>query len=758
MNKRVSVVFFSLFLAGAFLHAEAADIEVIGSLSAPHSLQKGWRYSYEDKDGSRRDFAEAGFDDSGWASVDLPYPSFSFDKDKSRYIWFRKKFRVDPGLRGRLIGLEAGKFPNVTAVYMNGVLIGTAGSMPPRPYDVNTSIPFSFLIPDGLIRFGADNVVAYKMYGERYTGSLKDPSLMDNDERKTFFRLEYFLNTIAPMIVTVFCLFLGAYYLLLFIRRPTEKFHLFISLGCLTILLYFTGIYKERYFLGITASVKLCTAALYWGVLLFVFYFQSFFRVHDNRTVRWILAAVTALFTFLLWIQPDLDSAESFNGGIVQLALVSPLLLYNLFLCIVALVRGNRYARILVVGIVIVISAGLRDIMLVFIKVQPMTWSSSMGMAFFILSTFLSSSMHTANVQKESEDTSDILLRQKDALKGIFQDIKAIGGKVSESGEILDRSISEATASVEEMVRSNDAIRMRAKSQAATMEKNSATITSILSSFDETAVSADGQAKVVAESTGSIRKVIDSIGQVNDATEKTRELSGNLARVAEGGKRAVGESSDAIGEIEESSRNVRGIVTSISDIAEQTNLLAMNAAIEAVHAGHYGRGFAVVAKEVRALAADASRSSGKIMDQIEEMSRKIVNGVEVFANVQNSLLHIIDGIGETIGLINGISSASTSQEGDIERITASIKALVASAENVKTQTASQRTESEKIRASLNELMKVAREIEMATEEQNAGGKDIIRTVENITAISGQNKGILEKLDAMIGVFEKTLLT
>ncbi len=76
---------------------------------------------------------------------------------------------------------------------------------------------------------------------------------------------------------------------------------------------------------------------------------------------------------------------------------------------------------------------------------------------------------------------------------------------------------------------------------------------------------------------------------------------------------------------------------------------------------------------------------------------------------------------------------------------------------MKKQTEAQRLESEKIRSSLDALMAVAREIEMATDEQSAGGRDIIRTVENITAISAQNKSILEKLDGLMHVFEKTLL-
>jgi methyl-accepting chemotaxis protein len=368
----------------------------------------------------------------------------------------------------------------------------------------------------------------------------------------------------------------------------------------------------------------------------------------------------------------------------------------------------------------------------------------------------LSSSMHTADVQTESENKSKVLMDQDEALRGVFQDIKDIGRKVSESGDILDRSIMETTAGVEEMVRSNESIRQSMKSQVGTMEKNTETISQILSAFDKTAVSADKQVKVVGESAGSIENIIDSITQVYESTRKTKELSGSLSGFAEDGRRAVTESSNAMSEIQQSSRSVQEIVDSISEIAQATNLLAMNAAIEAVHAGQYGKGFAVVAKEVRSLAEDSSRSSGLIMDQIGRMSEKIANGVETFQNVQQGLMNIIGGIGETVDLVNGISEAARSQHGNIDRITASIKTLVAATEEVKKQTELQRTESENIRASLSELMNVARQIEAATEEQARGGEEIFRTVEGIKSISTENKGIHATLDRLIQVLERTL--
>ncbi|MGL6624151.1 methyl-accepting chemotaxis protein [Aeromonas jandaei] len=81
-----------------------------------------------------------------------------------------------------------------------------------------------------------------------------------------------------------------------------------------------------------------------------------------------------------------------------------------------------------------------------------------------------------------------------------------------------------------------------------------------------------------------------------------------------------------INQLNEQSRSIEAIVSTISSIADQTNLLALNAAIEAARAGDQGRGFAVVADEVRQLAARTSLST-------DEIAKVVQNNRELTAKV-----------------------------------------------------------------------------------------------------------------------------
>ncbi|WP_429080251.1 methyl-accepting chemotaxis protein [Aeromonas veronii] len=107
-----------------------------------------------------------------------------------------------------------------------------------------------------------------------------------------------------------------------------------------------------------------------------------------------------------------------------------------------------------------------------------------------------------------------------------------------------------------------------------------------------------------------------------------------------------------INQLNEQSRSIEAIVSTISSIADQTNLLALNAAIEAARAGDQGRGFAVVADEVCQLAARTSLST-------DEIAKVVQNNRELTAKVTSEMSDVASSaeLGkQQVGEVNEVMS------------------------------------------------------------------------------------------------------
>ena len=232
------------------------------------------------------------------------------------------------------------------------------------------------------------------------------------------------------------------------------------------------------------------------------------------------------------------------------------------------------------------------------------------------------------------------------------------------------------------------------------------------------------QSEAAASIASAVEQMSTSIAHVADSAGEARKISAESGERAESGKQfmertaadmegiagTVGEASQSISAMGESSQRITGIVQVIKDIADQTNLLALNAAIEAARAGEQGRGFAVVADEVRKLAERTSAATSEIGEMISLVQAKA-----------SSAVGAMDRIVTQVG--TGVSQAHEASK-VMDEITASSRTVVASVNEISYALEEQKTAGHLLASNVERVALLSEKNSQATQQTASTAREI----------------------------------
>jgi methyl-accepting chemotaxis protein len=189
---------------------------------------------------------------------------------------------------------------------------------------------------------------------------------------------------------------------------------------------------------------------------------------------------------------------------------------------------------------------------------------------------------------------------------------------------------------------------------------------------DDISTGAQEQASSLEETASTLEEITSTVKQNADSAQQARQLAGGSRDIAEKGCQVVATAVEAMAAINQSSKKIADIITTIDEIAFQTNLLALNAAVEAARAGEQGRGFAVVASEVRNLAQRSATAAKEIKNLINDSVNKVDAGTELVNRSGSTLNEIVNSVKQVTGIVNEIAAASKEQSNGIEQVNQSV--------------------------------------------------------------------------------------
>jgi methyl-accepting chemotaxis protein len=250
-----------------------------------------------------------------------------------------------------------------------------------------------------------------------------------------------------------------------------------------------------------------------------------------------------------------------------------------------------------------------------------------------------------------------------------------------------------------------------------------------------------------------VKDMSDEVNNIFEQSQKVYRLSENANEIAKTGRTHIQDavetikqieysyqqSSQFILELEDKSKEIDKIISTIQNISNQTHLLSLNASIEAARAGDAGKGFAIVASEVKKLADESSKSTVDISKITDSIQLNVKETVENIAKTNVVIKNGVEKISETENALLGIIQSILNVNEEIQKVYTSTKKLSENGELIVSSM-------EDVRESSNHSLEQTRHFEVDFLEQQDKISKLDAAIEELSDLSHTLQALLDQFD------------